>query len=214
MMTTTIVTYVQNVRNEQENAIMLETMDTPMVVFCEDKWVDGIQKIRKNKSTRVYPVPIAEVRSFSSFVTMALILNPFNTDFFMWCDIDYFKDRNVCARYKQIPSKKVVDGMRKDKIYVLNAIPFRRNELSLQDGFVSSSINKISTSMIIGYKDVWENFCVYYDLLADKLERENKVVIVTTMCVLYPELMILVSPPISVAIPERRWNYMKDFLNS
>lgn len=108
----------------------------------------------------------------SNFLKRAIELNYFNTDFFVYCDIGYFRIRNLMCLYRNWPKTEILKSIG-NKITLLEINEFNNNELILNNDIPISFqyVNRIGGGIIAGSKKIlleWIN--IYYKTLEDFIE--------------------------------------------
>jgi hypothetical protein len=152
------------------------------------------------------------------FVGKVMKNNPFNSEFFMWCDIGCFRIKEELSLFKsEFPSKNFLNTAKKDKMYVLNINPFHESDLDiLPNGFTKSfqEVNRIGGTMFIGHIDIFEKYVdTYYKYLIKYMKNDyfagkdqNIMASIVVMC---PGLFRLVQPDVGEGNP---WFYLQRFL--
>ena len=103
----------------------------------------------------------------SHFLKRAIELNPFSTDYFVWCDIGCFRVPNT--RYLQWPSPSKIATLDKNKVLLLSVQPFNPGELQCnhKEGLpLFQFTNRIGGTIFGGGKDIllqWHD--KYYEML-------------------------------------------------
>lgn len=153
----------------------------------------------------------------SMFVHRAMTVNPFETDFFMWCDIGCFRSPEELSLFqKEWPSETFLQSARKDKMYFLNITPFEEGDAQVFPNGLTRSfeeVTRIGATMFLGHKDVFEtwietfykymNIYMVNDYFAGKDQN-----IIASIYVLHPELFRLVHPVEGQGNP---WFYLQRF---
>jgi len=141
----------------------------------------------------------------SMFVFRAMARDPFNTEFFCWCDIGCFRDarpEELNLFQKEWPSRAFLEQARKDKMYFLNITPFEASDLMvLENGLTQSfeRVTRIGATIFLGHRNVFEQWVhLYYKTLDNYIVNDyfagKDQNIIATMYVLYPEIFKLVTP--------------------
>jgi len=100
------------------------------------------------------------------FVRKAIILNPFLTSKFVWCDAGICRNIAWASAINSFPiSYKIPD----DKFLVLRITDFEKH-----DDFLK--INCVGGGILAGTKECWIDFCNKYDTMIEKYNRERKFV--------------------------------------
>jgi len=156
----------------------------------------------------------------TNFVNAVVNMNPFNTEFYCWCDIGLFREKETTSLYKNWP--KIQSTIIHDKIYLLNVFPFKEGELNiLSNGLTKrfDRIDRVGGGVILGHKNVWERWTeVFYSVLDKYLQNSyfsgKDQSIMITICALYPELVKLIQPTNEYYRLKGRdgaWFYLRDF---
>ena len=103
----------------------------------------------------------------SHFLKRAIELNPFSTEYFVWCDIGCFRVPNT--RYLNWPNPEKISTLDKNKVLLLSVQPFTPEELQChsEGGLpVFQFTNRIGGTIFGGGKEVllqWHD--KYYEML-------------------------------------------------
>ena len=152
------------------------------------------------------------------FVGKVMKSNPFNSEFFMWCDIGCFRYKEELELFKKpFPSKEFLNSAKKDKMYFLNINPFYKSDFEvLSNGLTKSFeyVNRIGGTMFIGHKNIFEKYAdMYYNYLIKYMNNDyfagKDQNIMASMYVLHPDLFNLVTPVVGEGNP---WFYLQRFL--
>ena len=139
----------------------------------------------------------------TEMVKHAMKLNPYNSEFFCWCDIGCFRDGNEMHRYTSgWPAAAFLSSARRDKMYLLNIEPFVGDELQIQPNGLTKTFegkNRIGGTIFFGHRNAWSLWHgLYYDTLNKYMEcnyfagKDQN--IMATMVAMYPNLVHLVQP--------------------
>jgi hypothetical protein len=152
------------------------------------------------------------------FVHKVIEKNPFNSEFFMWCDIGCFRYKEELSLFKRdFPSKQFLNTAKKDKMYFLNIFPFQKNDFEVMSNGLTREfryVNRIGGTMFIGHKDIFKKYIDMYNthMIAymnnDYFTGKDQN-IMATIYVLHPELFELVTPVDGEGNP---WFYLQRFL--
>ena len=136
----TIVTCFYEVKNSKHSIEkykewidnFLFTNNSPIVIFCEEKYSEYLRNTRCNKPVFIIVKPFNQLycnkwheywlkdlerdnekyhteemyiiwHEKTKFVEEAIKLNPFNTYYFSWCVIGYFRESFLLEKYKNFP---------------------------------------------------------------------------------------------------------------
>jgi len=103
----------------------------------------------------------------SHFLKKAIEINPFNSDYFLWVDIGCFRKKNI--DFINWPSPNRIKQIPKDKVLLLEVIPFTDNELKcINKDYIPlfQFTNRIGGTIFGGGKDIllkWHD--LYYEML-------------------------------------------------
>ena len=100
------------------------------------------------------------------FVRKAVIVNPFSTSKFVWCDAGICRDNAWIPIIKSFP---VSNKIPEDKMLVLRITDFEK-----YDDFLK--INCVGGGILAGTKECWIDFCNNYDTMIEKYNKNNKFV--------------------------------------
>lgn len=137
----------------------------------------------------------------TNFLTESIKLNPFNSDYYFWCDIGSFRNENHLKYLVNFPNPDTVYNLNSDKIYILQIEEFYKNELvkgvnGLPD-YDFKNVCRVGGGIFGGHKNtiqIWNE--KYYNML--KLFIDNNRFagkdqnIMASIYVMYPELVELV----------------------
>ncbi len=153
----------------------------------------------------------------SMFVQRAMSINPFETDFFMWCDIGCFRNSEEMPLFqKEWPSAEFLRTARKDKMYFLNITPFEGRDFTVLSNGLTRSFEydtRIGATMFLGHKDIFETWIELFYKYMNLYMQNNYFAgkdqnIIASMYVLHPEIFRLVSPAEGQGNP---WFYLQRF---
>lgn len=139
----------------------------------------------------------------SMFVFRAMARDPFQTEFFCWCDIGCFRDSEELHYFqKEWPSRAFLEQASKDKMYFLNITPFEESDfIVLENGLTQSfeRVTRIGATIFIGHRTAFQHWIQLYYKTMDRYITNDYFAgkdqnIIATMYVLYPELFKLVTP--------------------
>ena len=231
---------------------MLFNIETPMVIFTELEFKEKIETLREGKPTQIYIIPFEKLKMIkykdywehdfqrdtensyhsiklyvlwnekTNFVNAIVNINPFDTDFYCWCDIGLFRNKETISLYKHWPNKKILETTVHDKIYLLNVFPFQDGELNILSCGLTKKldrINRIGAGVILGHKDVWSKWTdAFYGILEKYMENnyfsgKDQQVMLTTYA-LHPTLVKLIQPTNEYYRKhgaDGAWFYLRDF---
>ena len=142
-----------------------------------------------------------------SFIKKAIYLNPFNTDFFMWCDIGCFRNRKnkndiSLDKIKNFPNKEKVSILPKNKIIFTQTGNFHPECLKILPNKLTkleftNIPRSVGGTMFIGYKDILLKYHdIYYEML-ETFFKFNRFAgkdqnIIANISIVYPEIIKLI----------------------
>jgi len=152
----------------------------------------------------------------SMFLNRAISINPFETEFFMWCDIGCFRNKEDMHLFKNWPSDAFLSSAKKDKIYFLNIEPFKPEDLEILPNTLTRSFegkNRIGGTIFFGHKDTFvpwiEKFYYYMNTYMENNYFAGKDQnILATFYAAYPDLFELVTPQPNEGDP---WFYLQRY---
>ena len=183
-----------------------------------DKWASmhEIDPYKSIHSTDLYKIWNNKVE----FVKMAIDLNFFKSDYFVWCDIGSFRNSSRITEFKNFP---VVSDL--ENILFLQLEPFTKEELVSPTNFDSrfhldqrgvSVKNRIGGGIIAGDKKSWRSFhTVFYDTFEKFMEKslyaqEQQIF---AFCIINnPDLFKLVTVPNGYRYDP--WFYLHDYFSN
>jgi hypothetical protein len=113
----------------------------------------------------------------SNFIKLSIELNPFDTEFYMWCDIGMIRDVNCIKYISNFPNKEVIKDLKKDKVYLLNITEFTEEDLKINDA--TEIFRYQNNSVRIGGGGIFGNVAslkiwirLYYEMLDEFIKRD------------------------------------------
>jgi hypothetical protein len=152
----------------------------------------------------------------SAMVHRAIAKNPFGTEFYMWCDIGYFRNVSDTQNLNTWPSKAFLETASKEHMYLLNIEPFKMGELDIRENGLTKSFEqkcRIGGGIFLGHKYVWGPWVTaYYQTLKDYMHHNyfagKDQNILATVVARHPHLVRLVMAPNA-----NSWFYLHHFFN-
>lgn len=153
----------------------------------------------------------------SMFVHRVMKLNPFQTEFFCWCDIGCFRSKeDLCLFQHGWPSKSFLKNAKKDKMYFLNITPFESRDFETYANGLSRSferVTRIGATIFLGHQSIFETWVETYYKYMDNYITHNYFAgkdqnIIATIYVCHPELFELVKPKPGEGDP---WFYLQRY---
>lgn len=156
----------------------------------------------------------------SMFLKRAIVLNPFNTDYFMWCDIGMVRDKECIKHISLFPNTNIIKTLKNDKVYLLNITNFDEDDLKITGAtekfrYQNDSV-RTGGGGIFGHKDALEIWIrVYYEMLEEFMNKNyfagKDQSVMSCVYLKYRNLIELVKPEPS---PFNHWFYMLYFLGN
>jgi hypothetical protein len=169
---------------------------TQFIDYWHKDWERDLEKERHNP--RLYIL----WNEKTAMVEKAIQLNPFDTEFYCWCDIGCFRNAEHISMYRNWPEVSFLESARKDQIYVLNIEPFQTTELTLQSNGLPRPFagrNRIGGGIILGHRSIWRDWIrAYYETL-DLFMKEDYFAgkdqnVMAAVVARYPTLCRLIQP--------------------
>lgn len=152
------------------------------------------------------------------FVKRVIKQNPFNTDFFCWCDIGCFRNKDDMYLFKNTewPTKNFLETARTDKMYFLNLIPFNDNDHIIYKNGLTRTFERdirMGGTIFLGHKNVFEEYIKKFYQCMDNYINNNYFAgkdqnIIATLYILFPELFKLINPVKNEGDP---WFYLQRY---
>lgn len=139
----------------------------------------------------------------AKFVERVIELNPFDTDFFCWCDIGCFRNKAELPLFQQEwPASSFLASAQKDKMYFLNIMPFQEKDYEIHPNGLTRSFERvvrIGGTMFLGHQNVFKQWITLFYQTMDRYIEHNYFAgkdqnIMATMYILYPYLFKLIEP--------------------
>lgn len=218
---------------------MLEKQ-TSMVIFCDKKSYPMIYAKRK-KNTKIIVTTLERFHSFKyidtyrsnyeidhenhyhtpylylvwaekvHFVKIALEMNPFQSDYFLWVDIGCFREPSTVYW----PNPQRIKEQDFSKVLVLCINPFTEEELQCTKETLPSflKIDRLGATIFGGGKEALLRYHdLYYEMLEYFISIDRFIgkdqSILNSVCLLNPELFHLVNPENY----KDEWFYLQDYL--
>jgi len=113
----------------------------------------------------------------SNFIKLAIEMNPFDTEFYMWCDIGMIRDTNCIQYITNFPNKETIKNLKRDKVYLLNLTEFSKDDLKITDAteFFRYQNNdvRIGGGGIFGNIPALKQWIkLYYEMLDEFMKRD------------------------------------------
>ena len=155
----------------------------------------------------------------SNFLNISIDDNPFDTEFYMWCDIGMVRDKNCVKYISSFPNKNIMKDLNKNKVYLLNITPFSKDDLKINSStelfrYQNDSV-RIGGGAIFGEASVLKIWIkCYYEMLEEFMSNNffsgKDQSVMTCVYLKYRDLIELVRPTKS---PFNHWFYMLHFLS-
>jgi hypothetical protein len=137
------------------------------------------------------------------FVYRVMQINPFNTEFFCWCDIGCFRNKEDLILFKNgWPRTEFLKTAQKDKMYFLNITPFEEGDFKKYPNGLTRSfeqVTRIGATIFLGHYNIFETYVEkFYKYMNDYISKDyfagKDQNIIATLYVMHPELFKLVRP--------------------
>lgn len=153
----------------------------------------------------------------AKFVERVMEMNPFETEFFCWCDIGCFRNKwDLPLFEKEWPSKEFLQTAEKDKMHFLYITPFMQRDYVLEDNGLTRSferVARIGATIFLGHRDIFKKWIGLFYQTMDSYIQNNYFAgkdqnIIATMYILYPDIFKLVQPVKEEGDP---WFYLQRY---
>ena len=148
----------------------------------------------------------------TAFIKRAKDLNPFNSEFFCWADIGMVREEYYLNYINTFPSEKMLQVYEKDKIYLLNLVPYSDDEKqNVKDACeIFRYKNNTGAGVIMCHIDMVDTwYDTYYKMLSRFMEKDlfagKDQSLINCICMIYPNLIKLIRP---YNAPFDEWFYM------
>lgn len=181
----------------------------------ESGWT--IQSLQDTESS--HSIPLYKIwNEKSRMLQMGVQMNPFATDYFIWCDIGCFRDANAFKRNPDLFDFPRINNLPQDRILLLEIQPFTTEEKLYPENLDArfQFVNRIGGGIFGGSKqaiNTWGN--KYYTLLMEMYRRsifigkDQSVMAFYTL--LFPKEVSLISIP--SGYPRDPWFYLTEYLS-
>lgn len=138
----------------------------------------------------------------TAFVQRAIEFNPFNTEFYTWCDIGMMRESSGHEIYSSWPSPESLAPLDRDRIYLLEVESFQAEDSRiLPNGLPAQFVakNRVGGGVLLGSKHAWSRWIpAYYNMVeafmaADYFAGKDQS-IMNTLAITNPDLIHLVRP--------------------
>lgn len=139
----------------------------------------------------------------STMVGRAIELNPFGTEFYCWCDIGCFRDKETVHQFTYWPSHDFVRIASREKIYLLNVSPLSSDDMVLLDNQLTKPKTEIHCTIggtiFLAHINVWHQWIkAYYETLELYMQHDyfagKDQTVMATVVARYPNLCKLIAP--------------------
>lgn len=212
---------------------------TPMVIFCDEASY-SIILAKRTYPTKIIVTTLEQFHSYKyidtyranyeidhekfhspelyliwaekiHFMKLALEMNPFQSDYFLWVDIGCFRD----PFFLWWPSKHRIKEQNFSKLLVLCIDPFTEEEMQCTKETLPSflKINRLGATIFGGGKEVLLRYHdLYYEMIEYFISIDRFIgkdqSILNSIYLLNPELFHLVNPKEC----KDKWFYLQDYL--
>ncbi|OQV22670.1 hypothetical protein BV898_03495 [Hypsibius exemplaris] len=140
----------------------------------------------------------------TNFVMDAIGDDPFNSDYFIWCDIGSFRNASRLPQLRTFPNEKKISQLDSTKIHMEILYPFRRRDYALlpNNGLPVRRFQKevrLAGGFMVGHRRAWQKWNgIFYETLmrmseANRFVGDDQIVMVN-VAVLHPELTKFITP--------------------
>lgn len=153
------------------------------------------------------------------FVQKVIERNPFGSEFFCWCDIGCFRNREDMRLFTESwPATVFLEKADKNKMYFLNIEPFQDRDLEILPNSLTRPFdgkNRIGGTIFLGHKNIFEEYNkLFYKYLVLYM-REGYFAgkdqnIIASIYAAHPDKFKLVKPVAGQGDP---WFYLQRFFN-
>lgn len=152
----------------------------------------------------------------SMFVQRVMEMNPFQTDFYCWCDIGCFRDKENVDLFRSWPSNDFLQSANHDKMYFLNITPFEEEDFKIYPSGLTRSfktVTRIGATIFLGHHTIFKKWIqVFYNymnryMINDYFTGKDQNII-ASIYVLHPELFKLIRPVQGEGDP---WFYLQRY---
>jgi glycosyltransferase involved in cell wall biosynthesis len=161
------VPLIENLRSNYKEKTKVISLDFDNLEafkkYSKDFWLS--QKCLDHEEYHTYEL-YAIWYEKKEFVKKAILLNPFNTNKFVWCDAGICRDKVWIPSIQSFPNAYKIP---EDKFLVL-----RITDFEVHDDF--KKINCVGGGILAACKNVWLDFCEQYDVMIKRYVEKNKFV--------------------------------------
>jgi len=137
----------------------------------------------------------------TAFMKKAKELNPFNTNYYCWCDIGMVREKEMLNYIKTFPSPKMLNIINDNsKVYLLNIDKFT----DLEEKYINDACdafkytNRNGSGVIVCHKDMVDTWYeIYYEMLNRFMEKDlfagkDKSIINCIYCKYFKDLQLII----------------------
>ncbi|GAU97147.1 hypothetical protein RvY_08499 [Ramazzottius varieornatus] len=158
------------------------------------------------------------------FVMEAIETNPFDSEYFIWCDIGSFRRRDHAQLLKNFPNISTLETLNTKRMYLL-AIggQFSEDDLKLRaDGLPKNDMsvgpNRMSGGVMVGHRNAWIRWNQKFYYVARRLTSVGRFIgddqaVMASVVVLFPELVQLIYPKPYYGDAGNEWFYLQYFFS-
>ena len=150
--------------------------------------------------------------------------NPFENEYFCWCDIGCFRTTEGLSKLEKFPNNSKMATIDKSRMYLLNIEPYNENEIEI---FKSIRIketklcnpfkytSRIGGTIFLGHVNAWKTWIpAYYNTMDQFMENDlftgKDQSIMSAVALLYPEIVQLIKPVPGKGDP---WFYLQQYFS-
>ena len=166
---------ISNLRkNYEEKTKIIKTELTDF--YCHkymDYWDKDFNRDHENSYHHQYLYMIWNEKS--NFLNVSINYNPFDTEFYMWCDIGMVRSEYTIKYISSFPNKNTIEKLNKNKVYLLNIQPFSNDDLEINcscENFRYQN-DKIGGGVIFGEASLLKTWVkCYYEMLEEFMSKD------------------------------------------
>jgi hypothetical protein len=112
----------------------------------------------------------------SMFLSNAVDINPFGTDFYVWTDIGMVREPSYIPYISKFPNKEIIKTLEKNKIYLLNLHNFNQEDLEFNgptEIFRYKVTVRTGGGVILGHKNIIKTWTIeYYKMMLEFMNND------------------------------------------
>lgn len=161
---------LREIRNDLEENIKenVRIVVLPITEFYTYKYLSYWQKDYERDHEKQHNPHLYMIwNEKTMFIQRAINMNPFNTEYYAWTDIGMVRDEKQIQYIRSYPNPKIIETLKKDKVYLLNIENFTTDDLLETDATERFRLcNRIGGGVIFGHKKVLTQWTkIFYDMM-------------------------------------------------